>query len=48
MPRANALLTKLQGMALIHQGNYVEALPNFVEAHVLNQHILGPTHVDTL
>ena len=46
--RVNALLVKLHGMSLMHQGRYIEALPNFVEAHTLQQQILGPRHADTL
>ena len=46
--RVDALIVKLHGMALMHQGKYVEALPSFVEAHALQQRILGPRHADTL
>ena len=46
--RVDALVIKLHGMALMHQGKYVEALPSFVEAYALQERILGPRHADTL
>jgi len=46
--RVDALVIKLHGLALMHQGKYVEALPSFVEAYALQERILGPRHADTL
>jgi hypothetical protein len=46
--RVDALVIKLHGMALMHQSKFSEAIPSFVEAHALQQRILGPRHADTL